>query len=102
MSRLIYKSYISSITDSLITTFTGTPIQTLGQALNHFNVESLERAKRLSSGEIPGVPEVIAEHAKKMLTMSLPERSNKFSILQTEEGFEIWPGEGPDMYYLID
>lgn len=102
MSRLMYKSYIAKFGDSLVAEFSGTPIETLGQALNHFNVESLERAKRLSSGEIPGVPEVISEHAKKMLTMSLPERSNKFSILQTEEGFEIWPGEGPDMYYLVD
>lgn len=101
MSRLIYKSYISDKNDEVMATFEGTPEQTLGSALMYFNNKSLESAKRRLSGEIPNVPEVILENARTMLTQSLPERGCQFTVRESEEGFIIWDGEGPDKYILI-
>lgn len=101
MARLIYKSYISNNNDKVMATFEGTPEQTLGSALMYFNNESLESAKRRVSGVIPGVPEVILENAKAMLSQSLPERGCQFTVHESEEGFIIWDGEGPDKYILI-
>jgi len=102
MSRLIYNSYVRDLGDELIASFEGTPEQTLGSALMHFNKESLERAKRLTSGEIPAVPAVILEHAQKMLVMELPDRSSNFTVVETERGFDMWTGDGPDKYSLIN
>lgn len=102
MSRLMYRSYYPSVPDAFVAEFPGTALETLGLALADFNNKAYERAKRLTSGEIPAVPDVIAERASQMLSMKLPERSCHFTVIQTESGFNIWPSEGPDQYYLMD
>lgn len=101
MSRLIYKSYISDKNDEVLATFEGTPEQTLGSALMYFNNENLERAERYVSGVVPDVPEVILEGSREYLKQSLAERGCHFTVHETEEGFDIWNGDGPDKYILI-
>lgn len=87
--------------DELLATFIGTPAQTLGQALMHFTTETIERSRRLASGETPDVPEVILENAKSNLTRPLSE-VNRYAVAQTEQGFAIWISDGPDRFLLVD
>lgn len=87
--------------DELLATFIGTPAQTLGQALMHFTAEATARCKRLANGEIPDVPEVILENAKANLARPLSE-TNRYTVVQTEQGFAIWISDGPDRFLLVD
>lgn len=87
--------------DELVATFIGTPAQTLGQALMHFTDEAIARCKRIASGEIPDVPEIILENAKANLARPLSE-TNRYTVVQTEQGFAIWISDGPDRWLLVD
>lgn len=111
MSRLFYISFRrehqetaepgSVFGDTLLATFIGTPVQTLGQAMHYFNTQSLERNERVASGMYPQTPDVILEAAQKYLETPLADR-NKFTVVQTDEGFMIWISDGPDRYVLVD
>lgn len=87
--------------DELLTTFIGTPAQTLGQAIMHFTADSKARCERLASGEIPDVPEIIAENAKANLSKPISE-SNRYTIVQLENSFMLWISDGPDRYVLVN
>lgn len=105
MSQLISVSnYPSKYPDEVIAVFDGTPANTLGPAIARFNEESLARCKRLISGEIEAVPEVILENAQRIVdTCPTPAHLNgTYTIVQIPGGFEIWISDGPDKYRLID
>lgn len=87
--------------DELLATFIGTPAQTLGQALMHFTAEATARCKRIANGEVPDVPEVILENAKANLERPLSE-TNRYTVVQTEQGFAMWISDGPDRYVLVN
>ncbi|MNB75771.1 hypothetical protein D3C75_224270 [compost metagenome] len=110
MSRLFYLSFRRTeepaepgtvFGDQLLATFIGTPVQTLGQALNHFNDEALKRAKRIANGEVPNVPEVIFDNCVAYIDKPLEDK-NRFTVSQTDSGFIIWISDGPDRYVLVD
>lgn len=110
MSRLFYLSFRRTdeaaapgtvFGDELLNTFEGTPVQTLGLAIQHFNTKALERCQRIANGEVPNVPEVIFDNCVAYLEKPLADK-NRFTITQTDEGFDIWISDGPDRYVLVD
>lgn len=106
MSKLYYISQRAGADqhDQLLATYVGTPLTTLGHAIQHFNTEHLERAKRIVSGEIPGVPECILLPSKELLSRAThPNQiTTPFTVVQTPQGFDIFISDGPDKYSLID
>ncbi|MNB92535.1 hypothetical protein D3C75_396390 [compost metagenome] len=98
MSQLILDTGYSSVPPSVVATFDGPAVDTLGEAINFFTEESVARAKRLTSGEVAAVPEVIVEGCKKFLENPI----NRYTINQTSEGFDIWISDGPERYSLVD
>lgn len=106
MSKLYYVSQRigHDQEDQLLAVFVGSPLMTLGHALQHFNTETLEQAKRMVSGVIPGVPECILERAKETVTrVTSPNQiTTPFTVEQTPQGFNIWISDGPDKYSLVD
>lgn len=110
MSRLFYLSFRRTdeaaepgtvFGDQLYCTFEGTPVQTLGLAVEYFNTKALQRCQRIANGEVPNVPEVIYENCVAYLEKPLEDK-NRFTIVQTDKGFILWDSDGPDRYVLVD
>ncbi|MNL03116.1 hypothetical protein D3C87_1236420 [compost metagenome] len=105
MSQLITVScHPTKYPDKVIAAFDGSAVASLGQVIARFNEESLARCKRLVSGEIEAVPEVIVENSQRIIdTCPTPAHMTcPYTIVQIPEGFEIWISDGPDKYRLID
>lgn len=102
MSQLFYVPWTDKNPHELLASFVGTPRQTLGDAIAHFEAEELARLHRITSGEIPCVPEVILENAKKRLAMSPVELACPYSVQRIDNGYSIFISDGADKYILID
>lgn len=98
MSQLVLDTGYPSVPTSVVATFDGPALNTLGEALNHFTEEALARAKRIVSGEIPDVPECIVSGC----TEYLKNPRHRYTVNQTSEGFDIWISDGPERYSLVD
>ena len=107
MSQLIFRAWHNPATgrslgsDDVMATFTGTPAQTLGEALMFFTERSRLHHERIVNGDLPDAPEVFVTLAKEYLAKPLEER-NSYTIKQFDHGFKIWISDGPDVYELVN
>lgn len=102
MSQLFFVPWTDKNPHELLASFVGTPQQTLGDAISHFETEEHERLKRIVSGDVPGVPAVILENAKKRLAMSPDELNCPYTVTRIADGYSIFISDGPDKYILVN
>ena len=104
MAQLIYRSPFASVRDCVKASWDGSASACLGAAIDYFTNDTIETWRRLTSGEIADVPEIIVQNAQAAIDRhARGEWSLKYVVVVNANGsYSIWISDGPDRYDLID